>query len=288
MVKAWEAHQGSSVSAPSAAGVPPVEDAASPPSASGGVNTVEPTAMAVSEEDLTPTLSSTSVANASQVGTAGDESGARPAMSDHVRVTWAELGECFDGQVVDTIEQLGVRGEIVYSYQVAYFDGDRRWHKWNTKDSPQVEILPMAPTDAFEGVETSQWEQLELRCSVSFQRLDDPARLKECRHRSCCNYSALHEYGRSGAKACPVAGCDAKYGRRHALCRDDALRTQLAAVPSGVTTVWLRGSEVRTEPQSGSSADVAAKGREKRSRDVGPSSAPERCAMRRRGVIALE
>jgi len=226
--------------------------------------------------------------------------GARPALNDHVRVTWAALDEDFEGQVVDTMEQLGNRSKTaVYSYQVSYTDGDRRWHTWNADNSPPVEVLP-TPLVIDDDVVAESWEQHDLRCAVSFQRLEDPARLSECRHRACCNYDALQECGRRGAKACPVAGCDAKYGRRHALCRDTELKARLATVPPSVTSVWLRGSELRIEKPMDSttaeaSQDMAPSNGHKRSRG-GPVPKEKRIvrlasgrhSTRRHGVIALD
>ena len=111
----------------------------------------------------------------------------------------------------------------------------------------------------------------------------------------------LQECGRRGAKACPVAGCDAKYGRRHALYRDTALSAKLAEVSADVTTVWLCGSEVRTmkpgnrEKPSAEAAGVAETKGFKRARSrsdeaSGSTSACARYETRRGcgGVIALD
>jgi hypothetical protein len=216
---------------------------------------------------------------------AGDSAGARPAINDFVRVAWD--GEDFDGQVIDTAEQLGPRGSLVFSYQVFYFDGDRRWHTWNIKDSPHVQVLTVAPQ--IDGVEADDWERLELRCSVSFLRLNEPARLGECRHRSCCNYNALLECGRRGAKTCPVAGCDAKFGRRHALCRDDVLSAHVASLSPHVTCLWIRGLEVRTvQPDSSIMMAVSAASGRKRPRGTEDSSSASGYTMRRRDVISVD
>ena len=100
---------------------------------------------------------------------------------------------------------------------------------------------------------TDEWERLELRCAISFQRLTDPAKGASCTHRSCCNFGCLKSHV-SRARACPIAGCDAPMPRSHDVQRDDALRASLAAVPASVDVVWLRGTEVRTTPPAAPAA----------------------------------
>ena len=59
---------------------------------------------------------------------------------------------------------------------------------------------------------TDEWERLELRCAISFQRLTDPAKGASCTHRSCCNFGDLTAYV-SRQKECPIAGCSAPLAR---------------------------------------------------------------------------
>jgi hypothetical protein len=135
-----------------------------------------------------------------------------------------------------------------YFYKVAYDDGDCRWHSWNLPDSYTVTVLG-AQTRSAEDVEMLQWERFELRCCVSHARLTHPARLVGCRHRAACNADTLLEYLRQPqTTCCPIAGCDARYMRRHDLVRDDALTERIAAVPRSTTIVWMRGALLQTEP----------------------------------------
>ena len=110
---------------------------------------------------------------------------------------------------------------------------------------------------------TDEWERLELRCAISFQRLTDPAKGTSCTHRSCCNFGCLKSHV-SRARACPIAGCDAPMPRSHNVQRDYALRDALAAVPASVDVVWLRGAEVRTTPPAPTAAAAAVLGKRRR------------------------
>ena len=94
-----------------------------------------------------------------------------------------------------------------------------------------------------------EWERVELRCAISFQRLTDPAKGSMCAHRACCNYQVLRDYvGRVSTKPkeCPLATCAARLQRTRDVVRDDALCANLAQAPPGATVVWLRGDEMRT------------------------------------------
>ena len=65
--------------------------------------------------------------------------------------------------------------------------------EYTEDDLQAAEALDEAPAAADEPelAEESQWQRLELRCAVSWQRLDDPARGDGCAHLSRCNYDAL-------------------------------------------------------------------------------------------------
>ena len=115
---------------------------------------------------------------------------------------------------------------------------------------------------------TDEWERLELRCAISFQRLADPAKGASCTHRSCCNFGCLKSHV-SRARACPIAGCDAPMPRSHDVQRDDALRTSLAAVPAAVDVVWRRGAEVRTTAPTAAPPKVA--GGKRRREEASPA-----------------
>ena len=62
-------------------------------------------------------------------------------------------------------------------------------------------------------------------------------------------------------KLCPVAGCNVRLSRSHDIVRDTALEAQLRAVPSAVSEVRVRGSEVRWD-NSASIRSVDADGGE--------------------------
>ena len=105
-----------------------------------------------------------------------------------------------------------------------------------------------------------QWEQLDLRCALSHQRLKRPAKGRDCRHVARCNYDALRTYAGSaagrvgGVATCPMAGCAAKLRRTRDVECDEALAAQLQAVPAHVPTVWLSGSKITLEHPSAAAA----------------------------------
>ena len=93
---------------------------------------------------------------------------------------------------------------------------------------------------------TDEWEKLELRCALSYQRLTDPAKGSGCAHRACCNYQVLRNYvGRlaNGPKHCPLATCGVRLQRTRDVVRDAALQVLLVDVPRNAVAVWLRGAE---------------------------------------------
>ena len=89
------------------------------------------------------------------------------------------------------------------------------------------------------------WEAFELRCAISLQPLEDPARSERCSHRSRCNYDVLKQYV-TRHRACPVSGCASGVVRTREIVRDTVLCAQLRALPAGTHTVWRRGNEVRS------------------------------------------
>lgn len=99
---------------------------------------------------------------------------------------------------------------------------------------------------------SNEWQRFELRCVLSFQRLNDPAKGSHCEHRACCNYQVLRNYaGRVGngkRKECPLATCNALLQRSRDVERDCSLQAMLTVVPESAETVWLRGDQVRTTP----------------------------------------
>ena len=97
------------------------------------------------------------------------------------------------------------------------------------------------------------WEKLELRCVLSFQRLTDPAKGSGCAHRACCNYQVLRDYvGRltSGPKHCPLATCGVRLQRTRDVVRDASLQLLLEDAPCDAVAVWLQGDKMRTSPPS--------------------------------------
>ena len=172
---------------------------------------------------------------------------------------------------------LGARNAESCRFQVAYDDGDRRWHdegkKW------RLQVLPAIVSVGADVVCAEEpWEKLELRCAISMQRLADPAKGERCVHRSRCNFDMLKPYV-SRAKVCPIVGCDAPLARSHGVQRDDALRAALADVPAAVDVVWVKGDEVRTAPPPVATA-AASGGKRRRG-----AAAPEQGQQRRRARV---
>ena len=93
------------------------------------------------------------------------------------------------------------------------------------------------------------WQCIELRCAISMQRLNDPAKGSACMHRACCNYGVLREYvGRNvrGSKQCPLATCTERLQRTRDVERDAQLKDWLDQVPPSTSFLWVRGDEMRT------------------------------------------
>ena len=136
-----------------------------------------------------------------------------------------------------------------------------------------------------------EWERLELRCVLSFQRLTDPAKGSACNHRACCNYKELRDYvGRlaSGPKQCPLATCGARLQRTRDVERDAPMLELLQTVRADVATVWLRDGELRTSdprarPPPTEGGSVASRKRSSTAASTGVE--PRRST--RRNVIVL-
>ena len=76
--------------------------------------------------------------------------------NQRIRVWWDNQTH-FDGRVIDTRSELGRGGTVQQRFQVAYDDGEQRWH---TADAVRVEIL--AEELCMEAV-CDEWLPLELR-----------------------------------------------------------------------------------------------------------------------------
>ena len=196
-----------------------------------------------------------------------NDSGDPLRCGQRVRVCWSNV-RCsdaemsYEGQVIETVWQLGKKDASVFAFRVGYDDGDVKWHAFAGSGWTRVEIMEedCPPQDAIDidGIAASsdQWEKLEPRCVISMMPLTDPAKGCSCRHRANCNYAELRDYvGRM--KACPVAGCDAKLYRTRDVERDDQLRRLLQELPASCSeAIWVRGDELRTTaPARGSQGD---------------------------------
>lgn len=135
------------------------------------------------------------------------------------------------------------------SIRVRYADGQVLWH-----DPPYRPFLPpFRSVRALEEdddlgnesggcevvCELANWKQLPLRCSISHQRLLDPAHMSACTHLPTCNYGALVAYV-ARCRQCPVAGCTAQGLRSRSVMRDDALREGICALPATARSCLAR------------------------------------------------
>ena len=152
-----------------------------------------------------------------------------------IRVWWEGDRKWFRGRIQSY-------NALWQTHLVLYDDNDRRSYRlheglrWELEGTAGVEVM-------------EEWEQLELRCAISFLPLTDPARGSSCAHLSRCNFDMLWQHV-SRHHACPMAGCEAPMRRTRDVVRDDALRAKLEALPDGTQTVWRRGHEIRsTQPQ---------------------------------------
>ena len=90
-----------------------------------------------------------------------------------------------------------------------------------------------------------EWECLDLRCAISFQPLNDPAKGSNCTHHACCNYKALRDYALA-SKRCPLENCRAQLRCTREVARDAKLKALLIHAPAGATAVWFRAEQLRT------------------------------------------
>ena len=155
----------------------------------------------------------------------------------------------YDGQVIETMWQMGRGKTRSFTFRVRYEDGGLNWHAFGELDWTRLEIIEddvVGDLDVDGLAESNDlWEKLEMRCALSMMPLTDPAKGCACRHRAICNYPELRDYvGRM--KACPVAGCDAKLARTRDVERDEQLRYMLQSVAERTDVVWVRGGELQT------------------------------------------
>ena len=132
----------------------------------------------------------------------------------------------------------------------------------------------------------SSWQQVDLRCAVTRQRLTDPARFVGCIHRSACNRDAL-----LGFRRCPMHGCMAvvrgtKRTHDADIVRDDALCKAIERVPAAVPFVFINEQFEVLVPKRVSKSPAAG--------DVHASPPPKRqrrcqlCVTARRGGAGCE
>jgi hypothetical protein len=166
-----------------------------------------------------------------------------------VIVNWGH-GEYHRGRILEVRTELTGRSraeKVIQLLRVQYTDGQVLWHDPRCTDEEGFyREVQLADGDDVDGdaelqITQSVWEQLPLRCSISFQPLTDPA-LSEpslCTHAARCNYEPLRQYVASH-KVCPWMGCNQRL-RFSSIKRNDALRDALATLPVGTETCWLRG-----------------------------------------------
>jgi len=132
----------------------------------------------------------------------------------------------------------------------------------------------------------SSWQQVDLRCAVTRQRLTDPARFVGCMHRSACNRDAL-----LGFRRCPMHGCTAvvrgtKRTHDADIVRDDALCKAIERVPAAVPFVFINEQFEVLVPKRVSNTPAAS--------DMHASPPPKRqrpcqlCVAARRGGAECE
>ena len=78
--------------------------------------------------------------------------------NQRIRVWW-DKKTYFDGRVIDTHSELGRSGAVQQRFQVAYDDGDRRWHVCDVASGMCVELLAEEVCEAV----CDEWLPLELR-----------------------------------------------------------------------------------------------------------------------------
>ena len=175
-----------------------------------------------------------------------------------MRVAWAP-DEFHLGHIVEIRPEVDRGAQIVQLLRIKYdSDGQLLWHDPRTSDSSgfvrDVQLANDDSMDSDDDVEVvctqGAWQELNLRCSISFMPLTDPACVdgSACAHASRFNYDALRRYVADNKK-CPWMGCDTKL-RACAVKRDDMLRATLARVPPNTAMCWVRGSDVQLEKPS--------------------------------------
>ena len=187
-----------------------------------------------------------------------------PKVNERVRVWWPSHGVAYDGRVADVRCELQGSG-TVQCFQVAFDDGDRRWHvvkagesvhgdrRWHTVKAGESVQKLAEPVGA--DVTCVDSVPLELRCALTHQRLTDPGKLSRCAHPPRCNVEDLRQFV-SRTKTCPIAGCMAPLARSRDVERNAVLGALLCQLPLSTTVVWLRGDAVHTKPPAGAAAAV--------------------------------
>ena len=168
----------------------------------------------------------------------------RPSRHDRVRVHLND-GREYTGQVIDTSEELGRKGRIMFRFRVQYDSDDfgsggSTWHIHGIDGD--VKSVDRLPPEDFGDVLADEWQPLSMQCILSLNRLTDPAKGTNCAHLACCNYGPLEKATSrlSRAKACPFAGCSCRISRSRDLVRDSSLAAKLAKVPATVPKVQVR------------------------------------------------
>ena len=173
-------------------------------------------------------------------------------------------------QLMDSLPALGswvlVTGQ--YRGQVVEHDVDLEnvpVAKIHYNDHPAVWMTEAELRQQTEALKV--WFRLPLRCCLSFQRLDCPAKGAQCLHPPQCNYEPLLQLVGQGAEArrhlrCPVVGCEKPLRRARDVVLCEALRDRLSALddPDAGTEqiVWMStDNEVRTSrPDNDSTVDL--------------------------------
>ena len=96
-------------------------------------------------------------------------------LRSRISVNWGPYGGWCEGTIVEMGYEIGKlpngeRGGMGTKFRVAYDDGSIHWHNPLGREHPMDIELVRA------GGAGQPWEQLELRCVLSHQRLDEPAR----------------------------------------------------------------------------------------------------------------
>ena len=103
-------------------------------------------------------------------------------------------------------------------------------------------------TNGGKNKQEQEWASLDLRCALTFEPLNDPAKGDLCKHRACCNYSALRNFALA-SRRCPLENCAAGISRVSNVQRDVKLRALLQHAPPDATTLWFKQEQLRAWEQ---------------------------------------